>query len=265
MIKENKIIKVTKPVRLELLKDKFILPPEIQEKVDAYWTELTKKKPFYRREEAFTVSSICDKDDITEIRLAPTDYAHYIYTRSVGLSEEFAFNNIHTSCVIETVDEVLVFGLTGENTANTGISQCVGGGLDHDDIRGNEIDLEHNIKKELQEEVGVDVNNEEIASDFKFKYLNYAFNEKFSSIAAIFYLKLKLNEKEFRVHYEEFERRLKENGQVPEFQKLICLPKKEAAIQEFLRNSKRESMDLYMGALLREIISSEGLEIIEAE
>ncbi|MCX6761590.1 MAG: hypothetical protein NTY33_01980 [Candidatus Moranbacteria bacterium] len=260
MLKENKIVEVTKPVRLELLKDKFVLPPEIQVKVDAYWEELVEKKPCYRRGEAFTISDVCEKDDAVEVKLALTDYAHYVYTRAVGLPAEFAFNNMHTSCAIETADGVLIFGLTGENTASIGIVQCVGGGLDRDDVRGNEIDLEHNIKKELQEEVGIDANDEKVASSLKLGYLKYTFNEKFSSIAAIFYLKLKLSEKEFRVHYGEFEKELREKGQVPELQKIVYLPKKEEAIWEFLRNSKSDSLDIYIEALLEKLISEDNRE-----
>lgn len=254
MLKENKIVEVAKPVRLELLKDKFSLPLEIQAKVDAYWEELVQKKPYYRRGEAFTMVSICENNDAIKIELAATDYAHYIYTRAVGLPKELAFNNLHTSCAIETADGVLVFGLTGENTASIGIWQCVGGGLDRDDVRGNEIDLEHNIKKELQEEVGIDVNEEDVTVNLKLKYLKYSSNKKFSSIAAIFYLKLKLNEKEFQAHYGEFEKELKEKGQVPELQKLICLPKKEEVMREFLRNHKSDSLDLYIEALLEKLI-----------
>ena len=259
-MKENKIVEVTKPVKLKLLEGKFILPPEIQAKVDTFWEELVREKPYYRRGEAFTVSSICEKDDCVEVKVAATDYAHYVYTRAMRLPEEYAFNNMHTSCVIETVDGVLVFGLTGKNTAKIGIVQCVGGGLDRDDVRGNEIDLEHNIKKELREEVGVDVNDEKVVSNLKLSYLKYTFNEKFFSIAAIFYLKLKLSEKEFIAHYKEFEKELKEKGQVPELQKLICLPRKEAAIQELLRNYKSDSLDLYMEALLEKLISEDNKE-----
>jgi predicted NUDIX family phosphoesterase len=260
MMKENKLVEVTKPIRLELLEDKFILPPQIQAKVDAFWEGLVREKPYYRRGEAFTIANICEKKDVIEVKLALTDYAHYIYTRAVGLPKELAFNNLHTSCTIETADGVLIFGLTGENTAKIGIVQCVGGGLDRDDVRGNEIDLEHNIKKELQEEVGIDANDEKAASSLKLSYLKYTFNEKFSSIAAIFYLKLNLSEKEFLAQYEEFEKELREKGQVPELQKIICLPKKEEVMRDFLRNHKSDSLDLYMEALLEKLISEDNGE-----
>jgi predicted NUDIX family phosphoesterase len=255
MLKENKIVEVAKPVRLELLKDKLSLPHEIQAKVDAYWEKLVEKKPYYRRGEAFAVSGICEKEDVIEVKLVLSDYAHYIYTRAVGLPAELAFNNMHTSCVIETADDVLIFGLTGENTANIGIWQCVGGGLDHDDVEGCEINLEHNIKKELQEEVGIDANDENTVSELKLKYLKYGHNGDFSSVAAIFYLKLKLSEKEFCARYEEFEKELREKGGVPELQKIIYLPKKEEVIQEFLWNAKPDSLDLYMKALLEELVA----------
>lgn len=260
MLKEDKIVKVKKPVRLELSKDKFSLPSEIQAKVDAYWQELVKKRPFFKRGSAFSVFDICEKEDATEFRLALSDYAHYMYTREVGLPEELAFNNMHTACVIETADENLVFGLTGKNTAKAGIWQCVGGGLDQDDVEGCEINLEHNIKKELQEEVGIDADDEKIASELKLKYLKYGHHGNSSFVAAIFYLKLKLSEKEFCARYEEFKKRFQEKGQVPEIQKLLCLPKKKATILEFLQNSKQSSLDIYMEALLEELASEKAGE-----
>ncbi|MFZ2188662.1 MAG: NUDIX hydrolase [Candidatus Moraniibacteriota bacterium] len=265
MIKENKIVEITRPVRLELLQDKFVLPPKIQMKVDAYWKELLQKNAHYSRGEVFTVSSIQEDADKIEIKLSHTDYAHFVYTRDVGLPTEYACVNVHTSCAIETIDDVLVLGVMGKNTAKAGILQFVGGGLDYADVRGHEIDLEHNIVKELQEEVGIDVSNKKQVSELQFRYLKYTNNEKYSSIAAIFHLKLKLSEREFRLHYKKFEKELKTVGKMPEFREMTYLPKNRAAIHELLSAKKINRVDHYMEALLGELAAQESPKNVDSE
>ncbi|MFA6047264.1 MAG: hypothetical protein WCV59_04230 [Parcubacteria group bacterium] len=181
--------------------------------------------------------------------LAISDYAHYLYTRKIGLPEKYACKNLHTSCLIETSDKVLIFGIMGRDTAISGSVQCVGGGLDKKDIRGNRIDLSHNIKKELMEEVGIEVDDQKIVSSLELKYLKYS--PKRNTAAAIFLLKLKISSDEFKKHYENFEKSLAEKGLVPEMGKIVYLKKEKKEIEKFIKNTDFQ-VDHYMSALLLE-------------
>jgi hypothetical protein len=104
-----------------------------------------------------------------------------MYTREMGLPEELAFNNMHTLVLLKRRTK-FGFGLTEKYCKSRNLAM---GGLDQDDVEG--CKLIYIISKELQEEVGIDADDEKIASELKLKYLKYGFNGN-CSIAAIFYL-----------------------------------------------------------------------------
>ena len=245
------------PIEKENLKviftqKKFVLSPELQNEVDNYWNELIKKDNKYTRGEVFTLSDIKKSGDKTLINVDLSDYAHYLYTRRIGLSDENACKNLHTSCLIETSDNVLVFGRMGNQTSVPGNLQCVGGGLDGEDVRGNTLDLEHNSKKELLEEVGVDVDKGKMVNDFGIKYLRH--DSKLHSVAAIFILKLKITAKEFSDLYAKFETQIIADGKSPEFGELVYLSKNKLALNNFYEKEKKY-FDGYLLPLLQEVIS----------
>ena len=152
----SKIILVDKKIHLNLLSKKLILPKRIQDKIDGYWEDLLKNGKKYTRGRVFSAIDIKEEKKEIRIDFVLTDYAHYLYSSNVGLPKKYACKNVHTSCLIETTDNVLIFGRMGKNTSRAGIIQCIGGGLDEEDIFGKKIDLKHNMEKELFEEVGID-------------------------------------------------------------------------------------------------------------
>ncbi|MEI7749912.1 MAG: hypothetical protein WCJ25_02815 [Candidatus Moraniibacteriota bacterium] len=230
---------------------KFVLPTGLQDTIDAYWNGLIADGNGYTRGEVFTISDIEETEDVTTVIVELSDYAHYLYTRRVGLPGEYACKNLHTSCLFETSDGMLVFGRMGKQTSVPGNIQCVGGGLDKDDVRGVVIDLEHNIRKELQEEVGIDVGDS--VSDFGVGYLRY--DSRVHSIAAIFILKLSVSSRELSDHYGEFEAKLKDDGEQPEFESLIYVSKDKMEIDALYAKEGRH-FDHYLMPLLEVVVSN---------
>ena len=250
---QNKLYLIEKnKLEVRFSQKKFTLPMELQNRIDEYWETLIKNGNKYTRGEVFTMSNIEENEGNIIINVDLSDYAHYLFTRRVGLPDKDACKNIHTSCLIETSDNVLVFGRMGEQTSIPGNIQCAGGGLNNEDIRGNVIDLEHNIRKELLEEVGIDVDNEKLVGDFSIKYLRYDSN--IHSAAAIFILKLKITSHDFAVFYDKFEAQIRAKEELPEFKELVYLPKNKLAVNEFCEKEKKH-LDHYMLPLLEEVIS----------
>jgi len=232
--------------------DKFVLPIEMRNKIDEYWNLLIKNGEKLFRGEVFTVSNIKEINNEIIISVDLSDYAHYLYSRRIGVPEKYACKNLHTSCLIETFDSIFIFGKMGKNTSLFGNIQCVGGGLDNDDIQGDTVDLVHNIKKELAEEVGINIDDNNLVEEFNIRYLKY--NPDVYSIAAIFILKLKINAQEFKDSYAKFENQLKSEGIMPEFEKIIFLPKNKLELDDFYKKEK-EFLDHYMMPLLKREMS----------
>ncbi|MDH4330119.1 MAG: hypothetical protein OEV93_01030 [Candidatus Moranbacteria bacterium] len=235
---------------LEVVLDdnKIVLPDSIQKDIDEHWEGLLRDGNNFKRGEVFTIKSVEKKDRGTVVELSVSDYAHYLYTQRVGLENKYACKNLHTSCLIETCDEKLVFGRMGRHTAMSGVIQCAGGGLDNDDIKGKNVDLENNIKRELMEEVGIEAKNKEIVDELRIKYLKYSLDT--NKVAAIFVLKLKIDSQEFMRLYDSFESDCKKKGELPEFEEIVCLPKNRSEVEEFVQK-ERDHLNHYMEVLLK--------------
>jgi hypothetical protein len=240
-----------KQINLKFTNKKISIPVHIQKKIDEHWEGLIKGGKNYTRGEVFSLENLKEKEGVVDAELSLSDYAHYLYSQNISLPFEHACKNIHTSCLIETQDGILVFGRMGHQTSRPGRIQCVGGGLDNDDLENGVIDLRHNIAKELQEEVGLNSKNRATVSNFKLQYLKYS--PSINSVAAIFLLSLNMPIAEFKKHYKKFGTELAEKKELPEFGKLIYLKKEKTAVDEFCRHEK-ESLDHYMGALLGALV-----------
>jgi len=240
-----------KEIKLKFIGKRMPLPDNIQRKIDDYWGELIKSGKKYVRGEVFSLEKIGEKNEIIEAELSLSDYAHYLYSRNVGLPFEYACKNIHTSCLIETSDCFLIFGRMGEQTSRSGVVQCLGGGLEKNDIKGDVIDLQHNIKQELLEEVNLDSMDEKIISSLELKYLKFSSN--INSAASIFLLKLKISMAEFKKRYENFEAKLADKKELPEFGEIVYLKKEKTAVEEFCCHEKA-LLDHYMEALIKEMV-----------
>ncbi len=250
--KQDKLLPIEKEkLVVKLTQERFTLPSALQSKIDKHWEVLSEKKEPLFRGEVFTISKLEEIGGKIIVQVDLSDYAHYLYTRRIGLPEKTACKNMHTACLIETQDGVLVFGRMGKATALPGNVQCVGGGLDKEDIFEDGLDLEHNIKKELMEEVGVDIADSFLVADFSLKYLKYS--SVIYSVAAIFILKLKITAKEFTESYKSFEAGLTTAGTLPEFGELIYLPKNKLALKNF-HQKEQAFLDHYMSSLLKEVI-----------
>lgn len=250
-MKSGKIVSIAKTIRLIFTQNKFVLPLDIQMRVDKYWDSQIRSGKNYTRGEVFTISDVREDKKSISIKFSLTDYAHYLYSRSFSLPQKYACKNVHTSCLIETMDGVLIFGKMNSYTSGAGRIQCVGGGLDKTDIKSGEIDPYYNIKKELQEEVGLNADDSATVSALKLKYLKYS--EEINAIALIFMLGLKISAKEFRRRYDIFECELKGNNMVPEFSELIYLSKKKKDIDNFFRDEQFYLLDHYMKPLLKKM------------
>jgi predicted NUDIX family phosphoesterase len=243
--------KLDKSLQVEFSGKEVILPPKLQSKIDRYWADQLAEGKKYHRGEGYHVIDVRETKDRLLFQLSLSDYAHYLYSRRVGLPARYSFCNIHTSCLIECLDKVLVFGVMGTETALAGNVQCVGGGLDRDDLCSRKFSLRHNIKKELLEEVGIDAGDKKIVRSLRLEYLCHYRNKKVNSYAAIFIAKLSISSKDFRVRYEKFVRSLAKKNELPEFGTIYYLPKNKTEILEFI---KKHPGGQYMEKLLAAIV-----------
>ena len=221
---------------------KMVLPKAYGDSCEAYWESLLKGGKKHFRGDIFTIIDV--KHDSTGIKIYVelTDYAHFLYTIHKNVYEEHDCRVIYTSVLVESADGKFVIGVMGEDTFAPQKLQLFGGGIDKDDIKGNEIDLEHSAKKEIAEELGIDVNDHKIVKQFRPYLLKEGGRSNFYS--AVFKLDLLLNQDEVKNSYEKYVQQLNLQGIKPELESLLFVPRELDAFEKFASDKREKDENL---------------------
>lgn len=226
------------------------LPEAIQARIDAYWEEVIASGKTYKRGEVFTVTHKEVTGDVVNILVEKTDYAHYLYCQNKEFLDENNVHIIHTAVLVETSDGYSIFGEMGPQTSRHGIIQLCGGGIDNDDLEGEYFDFKHNITKELQEELGIDVSDISRVTYFDEAYLKEG--GPTDKMTVIFKVVLSETKEEFLEKYNFFVEHLRKNNEDPEFGKIIALKKDKQEITGFFAQENLV-LDEYMMPLFKKL------------
>lgn len=196
------ISSLDKPIAIRFIGEKVVLPAKLQATVDDNWQRLLKQKPQLHNGEVFTVSEMTETEDLIEIKLSETRYAHYLYDREYGGLNQYSVHIIHSATFVMTTDRKLVVGEMAPHTSLAETIQCSGGGIDFGDITDGIVDIEHSTAKELSEELGIDVRDKNRVESFEPKYFKTGGDRGVMVILNV--LRLKENAKEFDLKYKKF-------------------------------------------------------------
>ncbi|NMM62567.1 hypothetical protein HBE96_07650 [Clostridium sp. P21] len=237
-MKEINIYKFDNNVKVHYTKNKVSLHQEYRDNMEIYWKSLLKSGKKFFRGDVFTITNINYHEQSIDIYVELTDYAHFLYTLDRGMFDEKDCRVIYTSVLIETCDGKFVIGEMNRDTFAPKKLQFVGGGIDKDDIDGDLLDLEHNIRKEIFEELGLDTYDKNITKDFRPYFLKDGGKSNF--LSAVFKLDLFLNEVELVDRFHKFSEELISQGISPELNSLILIKAEQKSVENFINNDLRE-------------------------
>ncbi len=238
---------IGKKLEVIFINEQVSLPLNIQKQIDKYWFKLLKDRKTLRRGDVFTISTIEKGKSRFKIRVKLTDYAHYMATINNKIDKKYGCRVIHTSALVETLDNKIIIGEMASNTSTPGRLQFPGGGIDKTDLENNSINLNKNISKEIKEELGIEVSRKEHISYFKPRFLKTGGIHDFYAI--IFKVELNLDQNKFIKVYNEYIETLKLKNTIPEFNSLLFLNNNPEEIVNFLRFNNKSKVD-YLHSLL---------------
>ena len=218
--------------------EKVILPKDYSDEVEKHWNSLLQSGEKFFRGDSYTITKIESNADCVNIYVKLTDYAHFLYTIYKNTYTKHDCRVIHTSVLIETNDKKFVLGEMNVGTAFPHKLQFIGGGIDKNDIKGNLLDLDHNIKKEILEELGIDAKNKSIVKELKPYFLKSGGDNNF--LSAIFKMDLLIDENQFRAMFNNYNQRLISEGEEPEIKSLIFIQAARHSVKNFINNDTRE-------------------------
>lgn len=241
------IKQITKPIILKYDNRTLNLPIEIKENIEKFWNLLIKENPNLFNGENHCVESIIEKTDYIEMKVVKTNYATYLYSERVGLpNKSFKIIHIWSGILLETKDDYYVIGEMDDTTSVPKCLQLPGGGTSDEDIKDNILDINLNLKRELKEELNLDLDD----INYEMKYLECP-SEKRSVYGFLAIGKLDMTKEELYKHFEEYKNYIEKNNLEQEFSKLVFLNKSNALKElDVLKNPKRDYLREFIKKLM---------------
>ena len=228
-------------------KNKILLPEKFRKTIEENWNLLRKQGKNFFQGDVYAISKLESSYNNLTIHLKLSNYAHYIYTIYNKPPIELCCRVVYTCALVETIDGHFVFGEMANHTSTPKRLQCAGGGIENSDIKGDFVDLNNNIKRELFEEMGIDINDKSITLESYPKYLKTGGSNNFISI--IFKVKLSINKKEMQNLYKKHINDFLTKGVFPEFNSLVFVRSNPSSVKYFLTKDRRQRVD-YLKSLL---------------
>ena len=241
------IVKITKPIIIKYEEGTKNLSEELKKKIEDFWKKAVEENPHLYNGLDYNIEQIEENENEIKMTAIKTNYAHYLYDERIGIKEkEYKCNVPWGGIILETKDNYLVLGEMDKTTSVQHYLQIPGGGIDKKDILNGKIDISQTIKRELKEELNLNLDDIE----YKIEYLEIPDEER-HTYGFIAIGKLEKTKEELQKYFKEYKKYLIQNNLETEFNKLVFLYKNNA-MEEFnaLKNPKRP----YLKNLINEII-----------
>lgn len=124
--------------------------------VETHWARATAANPALWNGSAFLFEAITVRDGVFSAVAHPTDYATLLLRLRVGLPGR-ATSHVFPVPAVTSRDGRLLVGRQSTTTANAGLSYPPSGSFDADDVADGRLDPIANMRRELDEEAGIDL------------------------------------------------------------------------------------------------------------
>ena len=243
----SKIVKVEKPIILKFENRRIDLPIKLKENIENFWNNAIKENPNLYNGQDYVVEKVKETEENIEMLVVKSDYAHYLYDERVGIQkEEYRCCSPWGGILLLTKDDYFVIGEMNSTTSVPYCLQISGGGIDIKDIENGVINIDLNIKRELKEELNLNLDD----IDYKIEFIEYPSKTR-NAYGFLAIGKINQTKDELTQHFKHYKEYLISNNLEVEFNKIIFL-KKQRALQELdeLPNNRRP----YLRDLIKEAI-----------
>ncbi|WP_145925340.1 hypothetical protein [Bordetella sp. H567] len=214
-------------VRFELPAQALALPPAYRAKVQAHWEAVNADGRFFNGQVLAAVD-VQPAASPPVVRLAVTDYAHYLYA-AADRNREADCRAVYCSSVLLTTDGYVLLGEMAGNTASPGHLLCPGGMLELNAARG--VSAVACCERELTEEVGAAVWQDRRS----FRPLCIKTGGRRSNIGLFYVVRLNSTAQLALSRFATHQAELRRAGEKPELARLVPIKLDVAAIDAFLR------------------------------
>ena len=239
----SKIKKIDKSVILRFEDREINLPNELKENIRVFFENAVKENPNLYNGQDYVVENVSFTNENIEMLVVKTNYAHYLYDERIGIKDSrYRCCSPWGGIMLLTKDDFFVIGEMDKTTSTLYCLQTSGGGIDISDINNGIINIDRTIKRELKEEM--DLNLDDI--DYKIEFLEIP-DENRNAYGFLAIGRINKSKLELMQHFNKYKEYLINNNLEVEFNRLVFL-KKENALQELdsLYNIKRPYLRMFV-------------------
>lgn len=235
-VKEIKIQAMPEKVIVEYIDRPLNLPEAIRKSQEEYWQKRTEENPTLKNGVIYCIGEAGHSSEKLHIQVQKTDYMHYLYTiNHPGC--DYPCRVIYTCAAVHTNDSHFIFGQMNKHTSTPHRLQFAGGGIDETDLNGTCFDLEENIKREIQEEMGLN------PEQYRIRPMYLKSGGEYDHWAVIFECKIQLNIEKVKTVFEQHSIAIIKEGKQPEFSELIILQDNPDTISKFVKGNTQPKVD----------------------
>lgn len=144
----------------------LFLPSEVRNRINDHW-----KRKIYHNDQLYngdiySINNISLGEDSVTIELCKSDYAHYVYTLDGKCEHDLSCRAIAVGALIKTSDNKLALGKMANHTSFPNVIQCPGGCIEFADSHLGIINPLRTLRRELLEEIGIDIDGIEVARPY---------------------------------------------------------------------------------------------------
>ncbi len=132
------------------------LDPDLADAVADHWRDATTANPALWNGSAFLFEQVAIVDGVFSARARPTDFATLLYRLRVGFDRP-ATAHVFPVAAVTSRDGRLLVGRQSAASANAGLAYPPSGSFDAADVADGRLDPVANMRRELTEEVGLDL------------------------------------------------------------------------------------------------------------
>lgn len=249
-MKEKKVYEY-KEIEFRVLKKKLELPVEYAEKVNENWKKEKNSGKSYINGKLYTMAAANILENKIQVYVQETNFAHYLYSKSIEIDKN-SCRSMAANALLITSDDYIVLGKMSCSTSLANRVKFIGGAFDQADFCDEIVDIKRCMIREVKEEVGLDLNDNETVVGIK--PIAILTREKFSFANTLFRVDIKLDKSEIERRFIEYKSELEAAGEKSEIGELVCIRDNYTSILTFLQDEgnlvidyMRDFFDAYFG------------------
>ncbi len=221
----------------------FEVNPDIKKIIKENWDANIKTNSNLFNGEVICLKQIIKKGNAVNFIFNKTDYAHFLASYQNKIPKTAQCRNLHTSVLIETEDNFVVFARMGKNSFDSDRYQFIGGGLEFKFIKNETIDFTACAKTELLEEINIDTDDTNTVANFKKHFLCIGKNK--GSFSVLYLLKLKIDSLQLKTKLKLHNDKILKQNKGVEAAELIFVNKEDYKEKLFSLKDKTLDVNLF--------------------